>query len=186
MVAVALATVRYTHTFEADLRHCGSDTRMKWLQPAVRNAGPQRRILAASIAAVGTGSEFFKAYRAEVEDRLGPADQDRWRRHLLNPIGLQRVEAIVDIARRCRFRIERAQQVYKPKEFDSTDDYVRDVRAYGEEVLMAPLLCVSREDREQVWKGIARRFKELHQAKFNQGRYLHNQFVIYLLAVRHD
>jgi hypothetical protein len=137
-------------------------------------------------AAVGTGSEFFRAYRAEVEDRLAPTEQDRWRRHLQNPIGLQSVEAIVDIARRCRFRIERAQQVYEPKELDSTDEYVRDVRAYGEEVLMAPLLGLPSTDRELVWNGSARRFKELHQAKFNQSRYLHNQFVIYLLAVRHD
>jgi SAM-dependent methyltransferase len=203
----------YTHTFEADLRYCGSDTLMKEVGPAKvdlilannvfhwlftedviekcfsrlyemldRNGG----CLAASIAAMGTGSEFFRAYRAEVEDRLPPPEQDRWRRHLLNPIGLQSVEAVVDIARRCRFRIERAQQVYEPKEFDCTDEYVRDVRAYGEEVLMAPLLGLPSADRELVWNGIARRFKELHQAKFNQSRYIHNQFVIYLLAVRHD
>ena len=203
----------YTHTFEADLRYCGSDTLMKEVGPAKvdlivannvfhwlfaedviekcfsrlyemldRNGG----CLAASIAAMGTGNEFFKAYRAEVEDRLPPTEQDRWRRHLQNPIGLQSVEAIVDIARRCHFRIERAQQVYEPKEFDSTDEYVRDVRAYGEEVLMAPLLSLPTPDREAVWNGIARRFKELHQAKFNQSRYVHNQFVIYLLAVQHD
>jgi SAM-dependent methyltransferase len=203
----------YTHTFESDLRHFGSDTLMKevgpprvdlivannvfhWLfaedvieksfsrlyETLDRNGG----CLAASIAAIGTGSEFFKAYRAEVEDRLPPTDQDRWRRHLQNPIGLQSVEAVVDIARRCRFRIERAQQVYEPIVFDSTDEYVRDVRAYGEEVLMAPLLQLSSHDRELVWNGIARRFKELHRAKFNQTRYVHNQFVIYMLAVRHD
>jgi len=203
----------YTHTFEADLRYCGSDTLMRelhqskvdlivannvvhWLfsedviekcfsrmyEMLDRNGG----CLAASIAAVGTGSEFFRAYRAEVEERLPPTEQDRWRRHLQNPIGLQGVDAVVDIARRCRFRIERAQQVYEPKEFDSTDEYVRDVRAYGEEVLMAPLLGLPSVDREQVWSGIARRFRELNRAKFNQNRYVHNQFVIYLLAVRHD
>ena len=92
--------------------------------------------------------------------------------------------AIVDIARRCRFRIERAEQVYEPKAYENTDEYVRDVRAYGEEVLMAPLLHLSRDEREQVWKRIATRFRDLHLAKFNQRRYIHNQFVIYLLAVR--
>jgi SAM-dependent methyltransferase len=203
----------YTHTFEADLRTFGSDTLARtigigkvdlvlannvfhWLfgedviekafrrlyEILDRNGG----CLAASIAAEGTGTEFFAAYRAEIEERIDAADADRWRRHLLNPIGLQRVASVVDIAKRCRFRIEKAQQVYEPKEFDSTDGYVRDVRAYGEEVLMAPLQSLSREEREQTWKGIARRFKELHRAKFNQGRYVHNQFIIYLLAVRHD
>jgi hypothetical protein len=51
---------------------------------------------------------------------------------------------------------------------------------------MAPLLSLPANDRELVWNGIARRFRELNQAKFNQNRYVHNQFVIYLLAVRHD
>ena len=117
---------------------------------------------------------------------MKPEDRDRWSKHLANPIGLQSVDAIVDIARRCRFRIERAQQVYEPKEYESTDEYVRDVRAYGEEVLMAPLLNCPPAEREQVWRRIANRFRELHEAKFNQRRYVHNQFVIYLLAVRHD
>lgn len=203
----------YTHTFEADLRHFGSDTLVaKIEQPRVdlivannvfhwlftedtiekvlrhlyevldRNGG----CLAASIAALGTGSVLFNAYKTEVSDSLDGPERDRWNRHLANPIGLQSVEAIVDIARRCRFRIERAQQVYEPKTYECTDEYVRDVRAYGEEVLMAPLLHLSRDEREQVWGRIASRFRDLHEAKFNQRRYIHNQFVIYLLAVRHD
>jgi SAM-dependent methyltransferase len=203
----------YTHTFEGDLRTFGSDTLMRhtglgkvdlviannvfhWLFTEDMIEKAFRRLyevldrnggcLAASIAAEGTGSEFFTAYCAEVEDKIDAAERERWQRHLKNPIGLQRLSAIVDIAKRCRFRIERAQQAYEPKEYDRTDLYVRDVRAYGEEVLMAPLQAHSKDDREQVWKGIARRFKELHDAKFNQTRYVHNQFVIYLLAIRHD
>jgi len=203
----------YTHTFEADLRHFGSDTLVANIQqPRVdlivannvfhwlftedtiekvfrqlyevldRNGG----CLAASIAARGTGSALFNAYRTEVSDSLDASERDRWSRHLANPIGLQSVEAIVDIARRCRFKIERAQQVYEPKTYECTDEYIRDVRAYGEEVLMAPLLHLSRDERQLVWNRIASRFRDLHQAKFNQRRYIHNQFVIYLLAVRHD
>jgi len=203
----------YTHTFEADLRHFGSDTLLAnihrsrvdlivannvfhWLfsedmiervlgrlyEVLDRNGG----CLAASIAAVGTGSGLFGAYQKEVSESLTPSERDRWSRHLANPIGLQSVDSIVDTARRCRFKIERARQVYEPKVYESTDEYVRDVRAYGEEVLMAPLLGKSRDEREQIWKRIADRFRDLHQAKFNQRGYIHNQFVIYLLAVRHD
>ena len=203
----------YTHTFEADLRHFGSDTLVANIrQPRVdliiannvfhwlfseemiekvfsrlyevldRNGG----CLAASIAALGTGSVLFDAYKKEVSESLTPSERNRWSDHLENPIGLQGVDGIVDIARRCRFKIERAQQVYEPKVYECTDEYVRDVRAYGEEVLMAPLLGKSRDEREQIWKRITDRFRDLHQAKFNQRRYIHNQFVIYLIAVRHD
>jgi hypothetical protein len=106
--------------------------------------------------------------------------------HIDNPIGLQSLDSVVDVARRCRFRIERAQLMYEPKEYDSTDDYVRDVRAYGEEVLMAPLFGLSADEREKIWSSVADRFRELHRAKYNQASYVHDQFMIYLIAVRHD
>jgi SAM-dependent methyltransferase len=142
--------------------------------------------VAASIAAVGTGSVFYGAYKAELEERLEADQKERWRAHIENPIGLQSLDTIVDIARKCRFRIERAQLTYEPKEYDSTDEYVRDVRAYGEAVLMAPLLHLSPQERERVWSSVSDRFRELHRAKFNQAAYVHNQFMIYLVAVRND
>jgi hypothetical protein len=75
---------------------------------------------------------------------------------------------------------------YEPKEYGNTDEYVRDVRAYGEEILMAPLLNLPKTEREKVWSRVKERFKELHQAKFNQTAYLHNQYMIYLIGSRHE
>jgi SAM-dependent methyltransferase len=203
----------YSGLFEGDLRHCDVDMLraqtgenkvdliiannvFHWLYTEEAITRSFRRAyemldrnggcLAASIAAEGTGSEFLTAYRAEIEARLDGPRRDAWQRHLQNPIGLQRLDMIVDIARRCRFRIERAQLAYEPKEFDSTDEYVADARAYGEDVFMAPLLGLSADERETVWGEISRRFRELHLAKFNQSVYIHDQYMVYLIAVRHD
>jgi hypothetical protein len=147
-----------------------------------RNGG----CLAASIAALGTGSDFLKAYHAELDETLDQPERDKWQRHLKNPIGLQALDSIVNIARRCRFKIVHAQQIYEPKKFDSTDAYVADARAYGEEVFMAPLLTRPIAQQAEVWERISRRFRDLYTAKFNQVSYLHDQFMIYLIAVRHD
>jgi hypothetical protein len=203
----------YTHVLDGDCRWFGSDTLMAgtglprvdlifmnnvlhWLftdegiERALRQAYEMLDrgggCVAASIAGLGTGRDFYRAYQAELDERLERRERDKWRVHIDNPIGLQSLDCVVDVARRCRFRIERAQLMYEPKEYDSTDDYVRDVRAYGEEVLMAPLFGLSADEREKVWSSVADRFRELHRAKHNQVSYVHDQFMIYLIAVRHD
>jgi hypothetical protein len=144
-------------------------------------------LLAASIAAVGTGSYFLTAYEAEVSEALAGRDRQKWAPHVANPIGLQRLEEIVKLARAAGFTIELARQVYEPRSYlGGIDEYVRDARSYGDKVFMAPLLNQSERDREEVWNRIQRRFAELYSAAFGEAGYQHDQHMIYLVARRVD
>jgi len=145
--------------------------------------------MAVSIAGVGTGSYFLKAYQSEVSEALDPIDADRWRSHLLNPIGLQSLDEIVRIARRNGFSIEPAyaQLVYEPVRYSKgTDEYVEDARSYGEDVFMAPLLNKNQTEREEIWQRVKQRFRQTYLAHFNESFYVHDQYMIYLLARRDD
>lgn len=145
--------------------------------------------MAVSIAGLGTGSYFLKAYQSEVSEALDPIDSDRWHSHLLNPIGLQSLDEIVRIARRNGFSIEPAyaQLVYEPVRYSSgTDEYVEDARSYGEEVFMAPLLNKNQSEREEIWQRVKQRFHQTYSAHFNESFYVHDQYMIYLLARRDD
>jgi hypothetical protein len=142
--------------------------------------------LAASIAASGTGHLFRQAYQQELFEELDQDGRDKWQRHLDNPIGVQSLDVIVQVARECGFKISIAELHYEPIIYDSTDLYVEDARDYGEEVFMAPLLAREPTAREAVWDRIKRRFRSLYLETERSARYLHDQFMAYLVAVRRD
>jgi SAM-dependent methyltransferase len=145
--------------------------------------------LAVSIAAIGSARDFLQAYECEVREALNPKDYERWRSHLQNPIGLQSLDGIVRIARRNGFIIEPAdaQLVYEPVRYNNgTDEYVEDARSYGDHVFMAPLFNQSRQQKDEVWQGIMRRLRQSYQSQFNGSVYVHDQYMIYLLARRDD
>lgn len=204
----------YTHVIEADIRNYDQDVLEKdtglrnvdlilannvfhWLfdENAIRRAfrtsyeilDKNGGCLAASIAAAGTGQLFRTAYTEEVAGMLDQDKRDTWKRHLENPIGLQRLDSIVRIAREIRFKIAIAHLEYEPIEFESTDAYVEAARGYGEEVFMAPLLLSTLEEREQIWDRIKKNFRDRYAtvAESDAG-YVHDQFMIYIIAVRRD
>ena len=93
----------------------------------------------------------------------------------------------VKIAQECRFKITSAHLEYEPLPFDSTDAYVEAARGYGEEVFMAPLPESTLEEREQIWDRIKKSFRDRYrQATNSEVRYIHDQFMIYIVAVRRD
>jgi trans-aconitate methyltransferase len=205
----------YTHIFEGDLRTVDSTVLAReakvskvdlllannvfhWLftREAIDSAFrrcyevlTKRGCLAASIAGIGTARDFITAYKAEMEEVLEPALSDRWRRHLQNPIGLQSLDDIVDIARRNHFIVDSswAYLAYEPVLYgDGTDEYVEDARSYGEEVFMAPLLNKPRTQREEIWSRIKSRFRQICDARSKDPGYVHDQYMIYLIARRGD
>jgi hypothetical protein len=141
-------------------------------------------LLAASIAAVGTGANFLTAYKAEMDEALAKPERDKWRNHIDNPIGLQSLDDVVRVLSRKGFKVENARLMYEPIEYRTTDDYVRDAKNYGEMVFMAPLLRKEPAYREEIWGRISRRFRELHFAEKEREPYVHDQFMIYLIARR--
>jgi len=204
----------YTCIFEADIRDCnqavlGENASLRsvdlvlannvfhWLfeEDAIRLAfrssyeilDRNGGCLAASIAAEGTGRLFRTAYAEEFSRLLDKDRRDQWQRHLENPIGLQRLDSIVRIARESGFHIGIAVLEYEPIDFESTDAYVEAARGYGEEVFMAPLLSPSPTEREQIWEKIKENLRNRYAAVAGRDvRYHHDQFMIYIIAVRRD
>lgn len=152
----------------------------------------RRGIFAASIAAEGTASTFLGAYKTIMEEEMKnymPMNKvEIWSSHLCNPIGLQTVCDIVQHANKNNFRVEVANYVYEPVDYEGgTDDYVDDARAYGEYLFMAPLLShISDEKREEIWEKIKTQFKKDYHEKFNQTKYMHDQYMIYLIVSREN
>jgi trans-aconitate methyltransferase len=148
--------------------------------------------LAASIAASGTGRLFHDAYAEECSRLLNDDELDKWRSHIKNPIGLQRLDSIVRIAKESKFKIALAHQEYEPIEFPNTDAYVEAARGYGEEVFMAPLPSLSDKAREAFWNRLKKNFREKYAAGLRttgpnrDEKYVHDQFMIYILAIRRD
>jgi SAM-dependent methyltransferase len=151
-------------------------------QKVVRGKG----LFAASIAAVGTAGLFLEAYAEEMrhalKEGLRERDAANWQSHLSNPIGLQSLDGIVQIARKNGFKILTAQLSYEPVQYTTTWDYVSVARAYGEEVFMAPLLSWPTEKKDSLWQKIAERFNQIHQEHFHREGYEHDQYMIYLIA----
>jgi SAM-dependent methyltransferase len=203
----------YTSSFDADLRtitaetlrqhtgeHCvdliTANNVLHWLFRGNAIYAALRRcrdllqdggLLAASVAAVGTGSHFLSAYQAEMSEALDESQRDKWASHIKNPIGLQQLNEIVLLARKAGFAIEAARQVYEPRTYiGGSDEYVTDARSYGEAVYMAPLLGATAERREEVWGRIKRRFRDLYSTLYSEPRYVHDQHMIYLIARKLD
>ena len=200
----------YTHVFEGDLRTLDGDWlkqkmgiasvelvlannvihwlfRQEMISKAIEHCRDLIRtggLLALSIAGVGTGANFLKAYKAEMEEALDKDAREKWQNHLENPIGLQNLNTIVKIANRNGFQAEDARLVYEPIKYDRTDDYVRDAKNYGETVFMAPLFKKDESFRDEIWRRIGRRFHDLHIAENEKETYIHDQYMIYLIARR--
>jgi len=204
----------YTDLFESDIRSCDPEVLQRhtglksvdlivannvlhWLfgESAIRLAlatayailDRNGGCLAASIAAAGTGQLFRASYAEELAKALDEDTRDKWKRHLENPIGLQSLDSVIRIAQECRFQITSGHLEYEPIAFESTDAYVEAARGYGEEVFMAPLPESTMEERDQLWDRIKENFRDRHlQATHGEARYVHDQFMIYIVAVRRD
>jgi SAM-dependent methyltransferase len=154
---------------------------------ACRSVMADGGVMAASIAGEGTASLFLNAYQKVLTAQIVEDDERRkWSAHLSNPIGLQRLDGLVDTARLVGLNVVDAQLVYEPLRYDCTDRYVKDARAYGEDVFMAPLGRYDHQARERVWKAIMETFRTDHESKFQRAEYVHDQFMIYLILRRVD
>jgi SAM-dependent methyltransferase len=154
----------------------------------IRNIlNPKRGIFAASIAAEGTASTFLRSYKTTMEEEMNnymPTNKVHvWESHLCNPIGLQTVGEIVKKVNENDFRVEILRYVYEPCVYEGgTDDYVDDVRAYGEYIYMAPLLSYTNDEtREKIWKKIKIQFNKDYHEKFDHNEYVHDQYMLYLI-----
>lgn len=202
---------KYTHAFEGDIRSITNEDLLNvlnvssveliiansvlhWLfdESEIRAALKRCRSLLkdgglfiASIAATGTGHHFQMAYRAEMLEALDYDAKARWSKHIENPIGLQPLERIVQIARNEGFAILTARQVYEPRRYlGGTSEYIDDARSYGDCIFMAPLLERSKEYQEVVWERILTRFTQYNEEAFHKREYVHDQYMIYLVARR--
>jgi SAM-dependent methyltransferase len=202
----------YTHRFESDLRKINQDVLnenigrctvdlviannvLHWLyfesqiEKILLNCKDllnHEGVLATSIAAVGTGLEFFKSYKNVMSEILCLEECEKWKNHLENPIGLQKLECITSLARKTGYDVVMAKCQYEPVEYKTTDEYVEDARRYGEQVFMAPLLNKDIE-YNKVWDKIKEMFEDLYkkkQRKYPQKAYIHDQFTIFLIACK--
>jgi transcriptional regulator with AAA-type ATPase domain/SAM-dependent methyltransferase len=154
------------------------------LAVALSNCGlllRQGGLLAASVAAQGTGVNFFGAYRDVVGDSVSKTRLD-WKKFIANPIGLQSLETLVRLVRNAGFEILHAESCLEPVEYGSTDQYVDDARAYGGPILTAPLTGRTEVEKMQVWEHIRNRFAKEYAGDSRGRGYIHDQYMIYFLA----
>ncbi|MGE0490438.1 MAG: methyltransferase [Vulcanimicrobiota bacterium] len=155
---------------------------MKNCASCLRHGG----ILAASIAGRGTGKAFFQVYRETMAELLDGATMANWKSHIDNPIGLQALSEIVDLALPNDFTVVEARLRYEPVVYKNPEMYVEAARAYGEFVFTAPFLGLNGDALvDQFWRRLKEKFRQLWEqspaAERLGGRYLHDQYMIYVL-----
>jgi hypothetical protein len=205
----------YTHRFECDLRNISQDVLYENIGKRTVDLILSNNVLhwsyfksqiekilsnckallnheggfAASIAAIGTGPEFFESYKKVMSDILQLKEREKWKNHLENPIGLQRLECITSLTIKTGYEVVMAKCQYEPVEYKTTDEYVEDARRYGEKVFMAPILDKDVDYKKGVWDRIKEVFEDMYrkkQRRYPHRGYIHDQFTIFLIACRVD
>jgi SAM-dependent methyltransferase len=130
-------------------------------------------LLAISVAAIGTGRRFNRAYRATVDELklVGSGSL------IEDPVGCMQLHDVVDALLHSGFEIDAASLEYEPVTFASAAEYANAVRAYGFEMFTAHAPA---ERREEIWASIFRRFTEANPDK----PYRHDQYMIYVAATK--
>ena len=157
------------------------------LQPALNNCAQLLKpggILAATIAAQGTGTYFFSAYKEVMEEVIVAERMVNWATFIANPIGLQSFEDIVQMMRVSGLEVIFAESRLEPVEYGNTGEYVDDARTYGDAILMAPVADKSSHEQESVWKRIRDKFYIKYNEESPRKGYTHDQYMIYILACR--
>ncbi|MBS1914409.1 MAG: class I SAM-dependent methyltransferase [Bacteroidetes bacterium] len=155
-----------------------------------RNMLRDQGLLAMTIASSGTGRIFFEAYHkvlsgvVEADAAMNECVRGVWSAYTRNPIGMQSLSNVVRCAQVSGLRVVEAIVRYEPVTYSSTEGYVNDVISYGDQILMAPLADCDEKHRHDVWRRIGSEFKAAHESEIGPGKYVHDQFVIYLIAQR--
>jgi ubiquinone/menaquinone biosynthesis C-methylase UbiE len=163
-----------------------SNTVLHWLNQPTLGSTPAKAFteaarclrkggaMVASIAGIGTGRRFLKAYRQAIGEmrQVTTLCEPLF---LENPVGCMHLHEAVAYAEAAGFRIVLAQLDYEPALFPSALHYCEAVRAYGYSIFMAAL---AQEKRESGWEHVCRSFV----SAVGDGPYLHDQYMCYLVA----
>ncbi len=162
------------HWLEAESGHTGFE---RAIHEALRVTKPGG-IFAASIAAAETSRMFFKVYESIMrESGKKLSTKVRIKK---NPIGAMELHTVVDTLLSFGAGIISAELVYEPVLYSSAKEYLNDVKAYGYHSLLSG---VDANLQSILWNEISQRFLE----KVGPGDYLHDQYMIYVLAsIRHN
>lgn len=143
------------------------DGALKQLARVLRPGG----LMALSVAGVGTGRRFNRAYREAVTE-LKLAEPGSL---IEDPIGCMQLHEVVDGLQANGLDVLCASLEYEPALFASAAEYANVVRAYGFEMFTAHAPA---ERREEAWEAIVRRFT----AENPDSPYRHDQYMIYAAA----
>ena len=191
------ANPRYVDCFQAgdaealDFADCTvggvlANSVLHWLNQPQLNSTPRKAfeefyrvlapggIVATSIAGVGTGQKFVEAYAAVMAD-VKDSGGDRVDVRKNNPIGLMSLDEAVGFASSVGFQSLHAEFVSEPVRFARAVRYAEAARAYGFDMFLSG---VAETSREAIWGRIVDRFQDLAP----DVPYVHDQFMIYLLA----
>ena len=131
--------------------------------------------LALSVAGVGTGRRFQRAYHAVLAElaaagfALGRVRPD--------PIGALALHEVVEPCLAAGLEVVSASLCFEPVRYAAAAGYAADVAAYGRGVYLAP---VPEARRDHAWERVAAVFT----AAEGPGPYLHDQYMIYIIARR--
>jgi len=164
-----------------------SNSALHWLNDPERGHTPDAALaemirllrpggwLALSVAGTGTARRFQRAYHAVMAElasegvALGRVRRD--------PVGSMGLDEVVAPCLAAGLDVVSATLRFEPVRYADPEGYAADVAAYGQGVYLAP---VPEDRREGVWDRIAAAFRAAEGA----GTYLHDQYMIYLVARR--
>lgn len=134
----------------------------------------QEQYLAFSISGLNTAKKFQECYH-EIADTYKGTDKFNDNLYRLDPIGSMTLQEVKKTLTDIGFEIVFSTNNYEPVEFDKASEYVDAVEAYGYDMYMSPFYEAV---KKEVWKELKAEFVK----HIGRGKYLHDQFMIYIIA----